>query len=149
MFRNGGTSDDAKKRIFAWLYNPQSKDDLPSKHYDRKSVLRKYWNGQVVITPMNRVIQADKHHALNYLIQSTTSDIVLSRAFKIAEKLKDKNSFISFTLHDSIIIDFDDSERELVGELLALFSNTPFGKFQVNLSAGKSYGDMRRIEWTQ
>ena len=149
MFRNVGTRDDAKKRIFAWLYNPQSKDDLPSKHYDRKSVLRKYWNGQVVITPMNRVIQADKHHALNYLIQSTTSDIVLSRAFKISDKLKGKNSFISFTLHDSIVIDFDDEDRELIGELLALFADTPLGEFQVNLSAGKSYGDMRRIEWIQ
>jgi hypothetical protein len=149
VFRNVGTRDQAKKRIFSWLYNPQSKDDLPGRHYDRDGILRKYWNGQVVITPMNRVIQADKHHALNYLIQSTTSDIVLSRAFKIADKLKGKNSFISFTLHDSIVIDFDDSERELVGELLALFSDTPFGKFQVNLSAGKSYGDMRRIEWTQ
>jgi DNA polymerase I-like protein with 3'-5' exonuclease and polymerase domains len=98
---------------------------------------------------MNRVIQADKHHALNYLIQSTTSDIVLSRAFKIADKLKGRNSFISFTLHDSIVIDFDDEERELIGELLALFAETPLGKFQVNLSAGKSYGEMRRIEWTQ
>ena len=147
VFRDVGTRDQAKKRIFSWLYNPQSKDELPGRYYDRDGILRKYWNGQVVVTPMNRVIQADKHHALNYLIQSTTSDIVLSRAFKIAEKLREKNSFISFTLHDSIVIDFDDDERELVGELLALFSDTPFGKFQVNLSAGKSYGDMRRIEW--
>ena len=149
VFRDIGTRDQAKKRIFSWLYNPQSKDELPTKHYDRNGILRKYWNGQVVVTPMNRVIQADKHHALNYLIQSTTSDIVLSRAFKIADKLKGKNSFISFTLHDSIVIDFDDSERELIGELLALFANTPLGKFQVNLSAGKSYGEMRRIEWTE
>ena len=98
---------------------------------------------------MNRVIQADKHHALNYLIQSTTSDVVLSRAFKIANKLKDKKSFISFTLHDSIVIDFEDSERELIGEMLSIFSDTPFGKFKVNLSAGKTYGHMGRIEWTQ
>ncbi len=149
IFRNIGTRDQAKKRIFSWLYNPQSKDHLPSKYYDREGILRKYWNGQVVVTPMKRAIQADKHHALNYLIQSTTSDIVLSRTFKIADKLKDKNSFISFTLHDSIIIDFDDDERELVGELLDVFSQTPFGKFKVNVSAGKSYGDMRRIEWIQ
>ena len=149
VFRDVGTRDQAKKRIFSWLYNPQSKDELPGRYYDRDGILRKYWNGQVVITPMNRAIQADKHHALNYLIQSTTSDIVLSRAFKIAEKLKGKNSFISFTLHDSVVIDFDDGERELVEELLSLFCQTPFGKFQVNLSAGKSYGDMRRIEWIQ
>ena len=149
MYSGIGSREEAKKRIFAWLYNPQSKDFASNRVYERESVLRKYWNGQVVITPMDRVIPADKHHALNYLIQSTTSDIVLSRAFKIAEKLKEKNSFISFTLHDSIVIDFDDSERELVEELLNIFSQTPLGKFQVNLSAGKSYGDMRRIEWIQ
>jgi DNA polymerase I-like protein with 3'-5' exonuclease and polymerase domains len=149
VYSGVGTRDEAKKRIFSWLYNPQSKDFASSRAYDREGILRKYWNGQVVITPMDRVIPAGKHHALNYLIQSTTSDIVLSRAFKIAEKLKDKKSFISFTLHDSIIIDFDDGERELVEELLSIFSQTPLGKFQVNLSAGKSYGDMRRIEWTQ
>ena len=149
VYSGVGSREEAKKRIFAWLYNPQSKDFASNRVYERESVLRKYWNGQVVITPMDRVISADKHHALNYLIQSTTSDVVLSRAFKIAEKLKNKNSFISFTLHDSIVVDFDDSERELVEELLSIFSQTPFGKFQVNLSAGKSYGDMRRIEWTQ
>ncbi len=144
-----GTREQAKKRIFSWLYNPQSKDSASSQFYNRDGILRKYWNGQVVVTPMDRVIQADKHHSLNYLIQSTTIDIVLSRALKITEKLREKNSFISFTLHDSIVIDFDDEERELITELLELFSQTPFGKFEVNLSAGKSYGDMRRIEWTQ
>ena len=149
IYRGIGSRDEAKKRIFAWLYNPKSKDFLSSRHYDRDGIIRKYWNGQVVVTPMNRVIQADKHHALNYLIQSTTSDVVLSRAFKIANKLKDKKSFISFTLHDSIVIDFEDSERELIGEMLSIFSDTPFGKFKVNLSAGKTYGHMGRIEWTQ
>tara|TARA_R110000751_G_scaffold15216_4_gene49097 strand:- start:468 stop:1394 length:927 start_codon:yes stop_codon:yes gene_type:complete len=149
IYRGIGTRDEAKKRIFAWLYNPQSKDYLSSRFYDREDVLKKYWDGQVVVTPKNRIIQADKHHALNYLIQSTTSDVVLSRAFKIANKLKDKKSFISFTLHDSIVIDFKDSERELIGEMLEIFSDTPFGNFKVNLSAGKSYGQMGRIEWTQ
>ena len=85
----------------------------------------------------------------NYLIQSTTSDLVLSKAFKIVERLKEKKSFISFTLHDSIVIDYDDRERDIVGELINIFSETPFGIFKVNVSAGKSYGTMRRIEWTQ
>ena len=149
VYRGVGSRDEAKKRIFAWLYNPQSKDLLSSRYYDREGILNKYWNGHTITTPMNRTIQADKHHALNYLIQSTTSDIVLSRAFKIADKLKDKNSFISFTLHDSIVIDCEDDDRKLIGDLLELFSQTPFGKFEVNLSAGRSYGKMRRIEWIQ
>ncbi len=149
LYRGVGTRDEAKKRIFAWLYNPQSKDYLSNKHYDREGVLQEYYNGKEVTTIFNRKIEADKHHALNYLIQSTASDLVLSKAFKIAEKLKNKKSFISFTLHDSIIIDFNDSERELVGELLSIFSETPLGDFRVNLSAGKSYGNMTRLEWTQ
>ena len=112
-------------------------------------MLKQYFNGTQVETVFNRKIEADKHHALNYLIQSTTSDLVLTRAFEIADKLKDKKSFISFTLHDSIVIDYDDNERENVEELIKAFSETPFGTFKVNVSAGKSYGEMRRIGWTQ
>ena len=75
--------------------------------------------------------------------------MVLSRAFKIADILKEKKSFISFTLHDSIIIDCDDNERAVIGELIDIFSETPFGAFKVNVSAGKSYGTMRRLRWIQ
>ena len=148
IYRGIGTREEAKKRIFAWLYNPKSKDYLSSRYYNREEVVKKYFNGQQVKTFFDRQIEADKHHALNYLIQSTTSDLVLSRAFKIADVLKEKKSFISFTLHDSIIIDCDDSERIIIGELIDIFSETPFGVFKVNVSAGKSYGTMRGIEWT-
>jgi len=148
LYRGIGTRGEAKKRIFAWLYNPQSKDSLSNRFYNRDEIIKKYFNGRQVTTFFSRKIEADKHHALNYLIQSTTSDLVLSRAFKIAEELKDKSSFISFTLHDSIILDFDDTERGLIEELLKIFSETPFGNFKVNLRAGKSYGTMKRVEWT-
>ena len=149
IYRGMGTREEAKKRIFAWLYNPKSKDYLSSRYYNRDEVLKKHFNGTQVKTFFKRQIEADKHHALNYLIQSTTSDLVLSRAFKIADVLKEKKSFISFTLHDSIIIDCDDSERIIIGELIDIFSETPFGVFKVNISAGKSYGTMRRLEWIQ
>ena len=148
IYRGIGTREEAKKRIFAWLYNPKSKDYLSSRYYNREEVVKKYFNGQQVKTFFDRQIEADKHHALNYLIQSTTSDLVLSRAFKIADTLKEKKSFISFTLHDSIVIDCNDSERAIIEELINIFSTTPFGIFKVNVSAGKSYGTMRGIEWT-
>ena len=149
IYRGIGTREEAKKRIFAWLYNSKSVDYLSNRHYDRDSILQQYFNGHEVTTLYNRKIETDKHHALNYLIQSTTSDLVLSRAFNIVDKLKDKKSFISFTLHDSIVIDYDDSERETVGKLIDIFSETHFGKFKVNVSAGKSYGKMRKIDWIQ
>jgi len=148
IYRGIGTREEAKKRIFAWLYNPKSKDYLSSRYYNREEVVKKYFNGQQVKTFFDRQIEADRHHALNYLIQSTTSDLVLSRAFKIADTLKEKKSFISFTLHDSIVIDCNDSERAIIEELINIFSTTPFGIFKVNVSAGKSYGTMRGIEWT-
>ena len=149
IYRGTCTREEAKKSIFAWLYNPKSKDYLSNRHYNRDEVLKKHFNGKQVKTFFDRQIEADKHHALNYLIQSTTSDLVLSRAFKIADVLKEKKSFISFTLHDSIIIDCDDSERAVIGELIDIFSETPFGAFKVNVSAGKSYGTMRRLGWIQ
>jgi len=148
LYHGSGSRDDAKKRIFAWLYNPQSKDHLSNRFYDRDKVLEEYWDGVRVKTPYGRQIEADRHHALNYIVQSTASDLVLSNAFAIAKSLKGKKSFISFTLHDSIVIDFDDSDRELIGGLLEQFAETPFGAFKVNLSAGKSYGEMKGIEWT-
>ena len=139
------TREQAKKGIFSWLYNPRAKDLLAERMYDRESVLKRYWNGQHVATPYKRLIPADRHHALNYLIQSTTSDLVLTKAMNIAETLKNRKSFISFTLHDSIVIDFADEDRELIGELISIFSETKFGTFQVNLSGGKSFGEMKRI----
>ena len=139
------TREQAKKGIFSWLYNPRAKDLLAERMYDRESVLKRYWNGQHVATPYKRLIPADRHHALNYLIQSTTSDLVLTKAMNIAETLKNRKSFISFTLHDSIVIDFADEDRELIGELISIFSETKFGTFQVNLSGGKSFGEMKSI----
>ena len=139
------TREQAKKGIFSWLYNPRAKDLLAERMYDRELVLKRYWNGQHVATPYKRLILADRHHALNYLIQSTTSDLVLTKAMNIAETLKNKKSFISFTLHDSIVIDFADEDRELIEELVSIFSETKFGAFQVNLSGGKSFGEMKRI----
>jgi len=139
------TREQAKKGIFSWLYNPRAKDLLAERMYDRELVLKRYWNGQHVATPYRRLIPADRHHALNYLIQSTTSDLVLTKAMNIAETLKNRKSFISFTLHDSIVIDFADEDRELIGELISIFSETKFGTFQVNLSGGKSFGEMKRI----
>jgi len=139
------TREQAKKGIFSWLYNPRAKDLLAERMYDRELVLKRYWNGQHVATPYRRLIPADRHHALNYLIQSTTSDLVLTKAMNIAETLKNRKSFISFTLHDSIVIDFADEDRELIGELISIFSETKFGTFQVNLSGGKSFGEMKSI----
>ena len=45
IFGDQGTRSDAKKRAFAWLYNPQSEDHTMNRFYERDEVLKKYWDG--------------------------------------------------------------------------------------------------------
>jgi hypothetical protein len=145
VYKGEGTRDEVKKRIFAWLYNSKSEDQLSSRAYDKELVKNKYWDGQTIITEFDREIKdVDDHHALNYIIQSTTSDLVLSKALLLHERLADMESRIAFMMHDSIVIDLKNSERSVIIELLQLFGNTRFGKYKVNLSLGKNFGDMKR-----
>lgn len=146
VYRGLMSRREAKQRIFAWLYNPESKDHLSEQAYDRKSVAQKYFNGVQVSTFCGRVIPADKHHALNYIIQSTASDLFLNRMIDVHDFLKDKKSFVSFCLHDSLVIDFVESEKHLIPELKKIFSETELGNFMVSVSAGKNFGSMERLK---
>ena len=144
VYAGEGTREEAKKRIFAWLYNPKSDDQSSSRTYDKALVKNKYWDGQNIMTEFDREIKGvDSHHALNYIIQSTTSDLVLSKAIEIHERLRHMESKISFTMHDSIIIDLKNSEREVIMDLIKIFTSTRFGKYRANISAGKNFGEMK------
>ena len=145
VYREQITREEAKKRIFAWLYNSKSEDSLSGRAYDKELVKNKYWDGQTIITEFDREIKdVDDHHALNYIIQSTTSDLVLSKAILLHKRLEAMESRIAFMMHDSIVIDLKNSERSVIMELLEIFGTTRFGKYKVNLSLGKNFGDMRR-----
>ena len=71
--------------------------------------------------------------------------MVLRQAIKIDEFLKDYNSFIAFTIHDSVIIDISKEEANLVPKLLELFADTELGLFKVNASFGDSFGDLKPL----
>ena len=94
----------------------------------------------------NRKIESDEHHALNYIIQSTASDLFLRRMIKVHEVLKDKKSFIAFCMHDSLVLDITNDEKKEILKIKEIFSNTDLGKFKVNLTAGQSYGNMRELK---
>ena len=146
VYRNIGTREEAKQRIFAWLYNPGTKDYLSNRIYDRDKVLAKYWDGDYVKTRFHREIEADKHHALNYIIQSTTSDLFLDRVIEVFNFLKNRKSFISFCIHDSLVIDFSNEDKDILTDLKRLFSDTKLGIFRTNMSAGKNFGKMKKLE---
>ena len=130
--------------FFAWLYNPESQL-IETNYYDRKEVLDKYYVDGYINTIFDRRIKVDERKAFNYLIQSTTADLVLDRAVAIDRLLENKKSFISHIVHDEIVIDFADEDRGLVVDIRDAFAKNRLGNFMVNLSAGKDYYDMNRM----
>ena len=145
IYRGIGTREEAKKRVFAWLYNPNSDDYLTNRYYDRGLVKDRFFSNGEVNTIFNRKIEADDYHAFNYIIQSTTSDLFMKQMVKVHDFLKDKRSFIAFLIHDSLVIDFDKSELDHISEICQIFSQTNFGDFRSSIKIGKNYGEMK--EW--
>jgi DNA polymerase I-like protein with 3'-5' exonuclease and polymerase domains len=145
VYGSVGTREEVKERFFAWLYNPRSKDNVAERVYDKGAVINKHWDGRAVKNPFNRTIPADAHHAMSYLIQSTCSDVVLRQMIKLDKCLENRESYVAFCVHDEVVLDVTDAECALINDLVEHFSNTPLGKFGVNVKYGKSYGDMR--EW--
>jgi hypothetical protein len=136
--------EEAKTLFFAWLYNPDS-DALDTNYYNRKKVLDKYYDGDYITTIFGRCIKATDWKALNYLVQSTTADLVIERAIAIDKLLEGKKSFISHIVHDEVVIDFADEDRDLAKEIKETFSENKLGKFKVNLKAGKNYYDLENL----
>tara|TARA_R110000851_G_scaffold252552_1_gene405053 strand:+ start:1500 stop:2690 length:1191 start_codon:yes stop_codon:yes gene_type:complete len=146
IYKGSIVREEAKKRIFAWLYNPASQDHLLNKVYDRKKLLEKHWDGSKVNTYYDRMIESDRHHALNYLIQSSAADLFLRQAIKVRKLLQEKESSIAFMLHDSIVIDFSEKDMKEIRLIKETFAKTDMGNFLVNVTAGKDFGSLQRIK---
>ena len=80
----------------------------------------------------------DERRAFNYLIQSTTADLVLERSMAIDRYLSDKKSYISHLIHDEVVIDLCDDEREIVPELKKIFAQNSLDTYEVNVQAGET-----------
>ena len=136
--------EEAKTMFFAWLYNPDS-SCLNTDYYNREKVLDTYYEDGYINTVFGRHIKVSDWKAFNYLIQSTTADLVIERAIVIDRMLEDKKSFISHIVHDEIVIDFAQEDRDLLQDIKEEFARNRLGKFVVNLSAGKNYFDLEKL----
>jgi hypothetical protein len=145
VFQGVGTREEAKTRLFAWLYNPNSEDHLLNRMYDRERLFKENWKDGKITTKFDRIIEVDERRALNYLIQSTSSDLFLRQMIKINKILENSESRIAFSLHDSVIIDMAEQDKYLLPNLIEVFSDTDFGKYLVNVKAGKTFGNMRKL----
>lgn len=144
--RLGITREEAKTEIFAWLYGSKRVDGTKyEKLFKLDKVMDQYYDGFKIKNYFNRLINSDQFHSLNYLVQSTTSDLVLERLVKINNLILKRKSFISFLVHDSVVIDLAKEDKELVNLMVDTFSDTRLGRFPVNISAGKNYGELRKI----
>jgi len=143
MGDNVESREDAKKAFFSWLYDEKKINNNLEEIYHRNQVRESHFKGNKVTTPFGNTMEADYHHALSYLIQGTTAEMVLRQAIKIDEFLKEHKSFISFTVHDSVIVDMPADETHLARKLVSIFGDTELGHFLVNSSVGSDFGNMR------
>lgn len=143
--KEGMTREEVKKRTFAWLYNPEASDSLLESLYDRHAIKDKYKTATGLRTPFFREIETEDRKVLNYLVQSTSSDVCIEQCFKLREFFKECKTKISYLLHDSVILDYSKEDRDKLIEAKNIFSNTRFGKYRVNASIGKDFGNMKRI----
>ena len=143
---NGAISrEDSKKRIFSWLFNLESSDQLSEAGYQRDEIIKKYWDGDSVTNPFGRKINCDKFHATSYLIQSTAADIVLRQLTKVHKFLKGYDSKIAFSIHDSVVLDVKKEELGLIREIRDMFSSFGGVKFKTGVSVGETFGGMRGV----
>lgn len=145
VFTRAKSRDNAKKRIFAWLYNPNNKDESINKIYDREKLKTLYFKENKVVTPFGREIKCDEYHAVNYLVQSTAADLVFEQMYKIWQYLDKRKSFIKFCNHDSVMIDLHSEQEYEFNDIKQLFSNTRFGKFKVNCLGGKNWLEIKDL----
>ena len=140
------TRQEAKVKTFSWLYSQKPNKAL-ERLYNKDLVKNKYWDGYKIETDYGRIMNnVDEHHALNYIIQSTTIDMVHEQAYKVYELLKGTKSNISFLIHDAVYIDLSEEDRYEILNLLDTFKKTRYGIFKVNASAGKNLGEMKELK---
>jgi hypothetical protein len=133
--------EEAKTTFFAWLYNPDA-DQIKTTYYDRKKVLDTYYQGGYINTIFGRHIKVSDWKAFNYLIQSTTADLVIERAIVIDRMLEGRKSFVSHIVHDELVIDFDLEDRDILMNIKEEFARNKLDTFMVNLKAGRNYYDL-------
>lgn len=139
-----GDRDELKKRMFSWFYNPEAVDKELEKVYNRSKLLEEFWRNGKIETIFGRSIEADRHHALNYLLQSTTSDLFLENAAKTFETLNSEGSgsFVAFLVHDSVVLDIKKEDVKILPKIFSQMRETRLGKFKISIKKGFDYGNM-------
>ncbi len=144
-YKNSMTRDEIKKNIITTMYSGNENIGNLSKIFNIKNLKEKYYIDGNVVTPFGKKIKSDDFHFLNYLCQSTFSYLFYFQMMKMQEFLSGKKSYVSFPLHDSLIIDLSESDLEIAKDIVSIYKNTIFGNFLVNKKLGLNYLDMVKL----
>jgi hypothetical protein len=149
IFREDISREKAKQKFFAWLYNSENKT-IDSEFYSKDALVEKFYSEQekILRSPLGRRTNCDRFHALNYLLQSASSDNCLDRVNKIHRYLRDRKSYVAFTIHDCVIIDLHRDDRHLIPEIKQIFEDTKLGKFVTGCKIGRNLGELEEFKWT-
>jgi hypothetical protein len=153
IFTSLNSREEAKTAFFAWLYGSRSAAQSPEAKelaifYDKGTLLDKYWKDEAIVTPFGKIIKnVSRHHALNYLVQSTAAELALKQFLKLDYVLRQHSSgsWVSFIIHDAVVLDMKREDEGLLETLCSLMGSTNFGSFGINIKKGKSLGTMRSI----
>lgn len=140
LFEQEVSREECKVRFFAWLYDPDS-TEIRTDYYDRESLLDKWYDGTYITTPYGRRIEVEKRKAFNYLIQSTTADRVLEKAVKIDDVLDGHESYVSHIIHDEIVLDYSDCDRDLIPLIKEIFEDG----YMASASGGKDGYNLKEL----
>ena len=113
--------------------------------YDKEKIKKDWFHHDFVKTPFGRAIPCDEDHAINYVVQSTTADVVYENTKKIQDLIQNHKTFVAFIIHDCIVLDMAKQDLGLIDDLVATFSKTRFGDFKSSIKAGKTLGNLKEI----
>ena len=65
---------------------------------------------------------------------------------KVSNYMKGCKSHVAFPIHDSVVLDFSIEDKERLSEIVDIFSSTELGRFKVNISVGKNFGNLKKLE---
>jgi len=149
IFKEDISRAKAKQKFFAWLYNSENKT-IDSEFYSKDALVEKHYceEQKEIRTPFGRRTSCDRFHALNYLLQSASSDNCLDRVNKIERFLRDRKSYVAFTIHDCVIIDLHRNDRHLIPQLKEIFEDTKLGSFVSNCKIGLNLKDLKDFKWS-
>jgi hypothetical protein len=141
------TRDEIKSDFYKWLYGNRNLSSIYSHFYKTNDIIEQFFNDEQVETIFGRVIKSDKFHALSYIVQSTTSDLFFESLYNVLKYMKKHRvmSHIAWTLHDSAVFDMYHCDMKHAKNMKNIFSQTSLGTYLVNVSQGKNYGQMEKL----